>query len=1307
MKILNKLAWVLSLGFLIIGGAGSVSPSEGISKQSAFDENGRLKGPYDLYASKAAFEAAKKADDRILVQTHDELDEKVLASLGFASLESLGGENGWSLAHLQNENASTAVEKARKSGLFQNVDYDYEYQSDAVDYEPIAGNPSKDDEYWLNQCGIVDAWKYMAANGGTAGGTSNTVVAVIDTGVDYNHEDLKANMWVNTKEIPNNGIDDDKNGYVDDYYGANCVANNGNPMDDMGHGTHVAGLIAGANNSLGMVGVAYNCKIMAIKAGNSSGYFLNSDIVKALNYAYSMGADVINMSFGGTATTAAVESALETAYSRATLVAAAGNDGLPNEFKAGLPYPPEAMYPASYSFVLGVMSETQSGYESNFSNLDAYPDNSIEYDLYAPGEQMVSCLPNNKYAKWSGTSMATPVVSGVAALLRSQYKDRDLYSTKYLMSQITKASSETVNCIHSVSHNMACGLNAKDSFTKIPKPEVSKYRYYTLDSINSSNANNGNGIIEAGETVYLGLELQNKGGLAENTSVTIDVNREGGVIDSYVSITTPTIAFGSIGTYTVADNGLTRDANNNVARISNPLSVKIAGDCPNEYLCKINLSLSWENGLDSTDTTIYSKKDVIEISVHRGTILASTISTDTELKADSLYIISNNVIVAEGVTLTIDPGVKIQWYADSSSYYQADVSDMNSIKLLVKGNVIANGTLDKPIFFSVSSAYCRHNAYIQLFPETSSTGVFQNCDFTNLYFNSSSTLNSVTMDHCHFSKEYGALYTIIAKSVTNSRFDMGDNAGHLYNGATFETFDNNVVYWSTGAYTTTEYGALHVSTSFKNNVIFSTLRNGDNGSTMVPVYFGTPTTLCSISNNAFLPTPSLSSLAKWTYLFAPYLGGTYNGTKITKQTMNNTYWGGTPSTVIPALIHDYSDDATSAELDYTTNPYVEGNDLSSLWPFVKNIVLEDSDGNVLSSIGSGSAKVVVDFNRDMDTAVSLNVCFGSTEPFCDYSVPGAFLTKRQWVGNYNFKSAIENGQQYWSVYNGRADNDHFKELMVDRKRMGFTIDTTSAQSMALNAVSDATGVALSWTQDDYATLAGYNMYRSTTKEGTYTKINPVLIPFDVVAYKDTGVLPGKTYFYYFTVVLTDFTESLPSGATSVTTYDSQAPSLYHTAVTEAYAGSNLVITATITDNVGITSATLYYRVKGTTDWQSTSMTHLNSAYSGIIDASYITSAGLEYYISATDGINVVTSGTPEAPHFVTYKSGVTQNQKGDVDGDGMITVKDALMVLKSINGDLTLTTDQTTRGDVDNDGTLTAADALAILQYANGTITSF
>jgi hypothetical protein len=691
------------------------------------------------------------------------------------------------------------------------------------------------------------------------------------------------------------------------------------------------------------------------------------------------------------------------------------------------------------------------------------------------------------------------------------------------------------------------------------------------------------------------------------------------------------------------------------------------------------------------------------------------------------------------VTLTVEPGAKIQWYADSSSYYQSDISQPDSIKFYIRGSLIANGTAEDPIELFVSQLYTsNHVVYMKAFK--GATATFSYCNFSNLSFDSDyfgTSLESSdnyywgtvvgTFDHCYFSTDILNSWTTFnfkARSVTHSFWDI-QNANVYVPGNEFIDFTDNVVRYTRTQYFAGEYFSYHIHSSFCRNVIYST-GTAFSGTNTYPMDFslcslnggyyynsatdnGNYVQPCKCEDNAFLPVPSTRDVTSWAKIKSGVSYGRRDATtheKISALVMKNTYWGGTPTSLIPQLIQDYSDDATSMPIDYTSSPYVEGNDLSALWPFVKNIHMEDADGNTLATVSTDKVKVVVDFNRDMDTTMNLDVAFGSVEPFNDYTITGAFTSKTQWVGEYTFKTMIENGQQYWRISNGRADTDHFKTLVTDKQRFGFTIDTTAAQSMALNAVSDETGVTLSWTQDDFETLAGYNIYRANTEDGLYTKINKALIPADTSTYKDTTVEPGKTYFYNFTVVQTDFTESNPSGKTSVTTLDTMAPNVYHTGITTAYIGKNLVISCTVTDNVGAQNVSLYYRIKGTTEWKKTTMTNLNSTYSAVVDASYITDAGLEYYIAAFDGRNYTYAGTADTPFAVVCKNVITDNEKGDVNGDGRVTVLDALMMLQAINDIINLTSEQFARADLNGDGVLTAAEALKILQFANGTITS-
>ena len=286
---------------------------------------------------------------------------------------------------------------------------------------------SYDDLWGLKKIQAEKAWDISQGEG--------VVVAVVDSGIDYTHEDIKDNVWQNSTEIAGNGIDDDGNGYVDDIKGYDFANSDADPMDDNGHGTHVAGIIAASgNNSKGVIGVAYKAKVMAIKGLDYEGSGYITNLASALVYAADRGADVINNSWGGEGSSLTIEKAVNDAYSKGcVIVAAAGNESAN-----------AANYiPASLNNVITVASSTYNDGASDFSNYGtkidvAAPggDNTDDTDSKNTYNNILSlralntdmngegiCIVNANYYRARGTSMAAPHVSGLAALILSQHSD--------------------------------------------------------------------------------------------------------------------------------------------------------------------------------------------------------------------------------------------------------------------------------------------------------------------------------------------------------------------------------------------------------------------------------------------------------------------------------------------------------------------------------------------------------------------------------------------------------------------------------------------------------------------------------------------------------------------------------------------------------------------------------------------------------------------------------------------------------------------------------------------------------------------
>jgi subtilisin family serine protease len=318
--------------------------------------------------------------------------------------------------------------------------------------------------------------------------SSRVIVAIIDSGIDYEHHDLIDNIWTNIGEIPDNGVDDDENGYIDDYVGYNFFDNEPDPYDDHMHGTHVAGIIgAVGNNGIGITGILWEVQLMALRFTNEYGIGDTTKAIEAIHYAVSNGARVINLSW--TVKSGSSSSGSQTLQDvirsyrdqGVVFVAAAGNGNTDYE---GVNIDENPVYPASISSpnLISVSASETDGQLAFYSN---YGVNSVH--IVAPGSEILSTMPENRYGRMTGTSAATGVVSAAAAMILTEAPDLTAEQVKNLLINTANVDSDFAGYVQSSgSLNILEPLNAVGSNLILADTETSSSNTSSSLDVSSS-----------------------------------------------------------------------------------------------------------------------------------------------------------------------------------------------------------------------------------------------------------------------------------------------------------------------------------------------------------------------------------------------------------------------------------------------------------------------------------------------------------------------------------------------------------------------------------------------------------------------------------------------------------------------------------------------------------------------------------------------------------------------------------------------------------------------------------------------------
>ena len=877
------------------------------------------------------------------------------------------------------------------------------------------------------------------------GKDSTQVICILDTGVDWMHPDLQNKIWTNTDEIPGNGIDDDGNGKIDDVRGWDFINNDNNPQDDNSHGTHCSGIAAAqANNGIGISGVSPGARIMPIKVFQSSGTGDVATISQGITYAANNGATVLSMSFGSYVESLTMKSALANAYATTVLVAAGGNEGLcigPGpcaDLRDGAP-----LYPGAYSFVLGVEATKQTvdncGIRACFSNYDqdgpvfsAYYD-LLNYELKAPGEGILSCVPGGNYRVYSGTSMATPLVAGAVAIYRAL---RPAESTEMLFGNLI--------------NTMGDHLDLEAALNIVPTPVLNIVTYEITDTLNGDR----DGRVDAGETIEFRVMVRNTWGLTDSVKVGI-------AFHEFEDTTTATILtreamVGSISAYATLYNAV-------------PLKVHFAPGLADGRSIVFDLT-TWYDNHQGEDTR------QMVISVENGVELSGVISSDLTLYPAQQYIVTDNIVIPQGVALTIKPGTTLK-FAEGKS-------------MMVAGTVNALGTKDSLITFTKRNLGGKWKSLETTYSASfqAAYSVFEEAGYPSQYlFKFDGNVN--IKNSCFINNIGGGMILLTYHATIEKSCFYNNRSGSIQCYSEEDTLYNNNIILNSNA-----QGAI-----FTGGILLNLQRNN---------IFSHWNTDLNREINIF----------SWTSGFSIV-------------TLDSNYHGTTNAVKINNGIYDFPERGQGIWFDISkklNRPVREAHGI--VWKIEVNGKDAQDQFEQLDPLGVGQHTFKVYFNRPMDVQFPPSVSMGVRYPYNQTPI----ATNGSWSADSTMYTVhgtigLTTGDGINTIrVTGAKDPDHF-EIPVEDRRFRVIVNGAGSLSGGFLATAGMHKVMLQWESpaEGVSDLLGYNMYRYTLVNDSTTSdtllINPSLITDTV--FTDLNAEPGTPYFYTYRTVRTNLSES--------------------------------------------------------------------------------------------------------------------------------------------------------------------------------------